>query len=192
MRPQRTWEELWPLMQAEDPAAWEDMIHGHGDSLLSLARYFLRRYPELRPAYGSTDILDSVLADFYHHVLTHPVTLHDWRELFVYVATMIRHNITQKREHLQREREYREEVSGAGAGLEIAPDPDPAEVASRHEQVEAVRRYLTDDEYRLAMAHFERRTWDEIAAEWGEPAEALRKRLARALDRASQALGGSR
>jgi hypothetical protein len=55
--------------------------------------------------------------------------------------------------------------------------------------LQEVRRRLTDDERRLADWRAEWREWSEIAAEVGGSAEALRKRLARALDRVSNQLG---
>jgi hypothetical protein len=51
------------------------------------------------------------------------------------------------------------------------------------------RRRLSADERQLADQRAAGLGWNEIAAERGESPEALRKQLARAIDRVSQELG---
>jgi hypothetical protein len=57
------------------------------------------------------------------------------------------------------------------------------------ELLQEFRRRLSTDERQLAEKRAAGLGWSEIAAERGESPEALRKQLARAIDRVSQELG---
>jgi DNA-directed RNA polymerase specialized sigma24 family protein len=71
----------------------------------------------------------------------------------------------------------------------VAADPGPSEHATGRDLLEAFRRRLTPEERALADGRATGREWADLAAERGESPEALRKRLARALDRVARELG---
>jgi hypothetical protein len=60
---------------------------------------------------------------------------------------------------------------------------------SGRELLQEFRRRLSEEERQLADARAAGRDWNQIAAEYGDSPEALRKRLSRAVDRISQELG---
>jgi DNA-directed RNA polymerase specialized sigma24 family protein len=74
------------------------------------------------------------------------------------------------------------------AGL-TAPEAGPSRRLAWKDLLQEVRCRLTDEERLLADQRAQRREWSEIAAEVGGSAGALRKQLARALDRVSNQLG---
>ena len=83
----------------------------------------------------------------------------------------------------------REQVLGdREAGLRAAQS-GPAEQAAARELLAKVRGRLSDEERQLAEMRGRGDSWAEIAAALGGSAEALRKRLARALDRVLRQLG---
>lgn len=61
--------------------------------------------------------------------------------------------------------------------------------AAGRELLEAVSRKLTKDELYLAEQRALGRDWADLAAATGENADALRKKLSRALDRVARQMG---
>ena len=70
----------------------------------------------------------------------------------------------------------------------VAADVDPGQQAATKELVREFQSRLSEEERQLADLRVNGQSWDQIAAERGESPEALRKRLARAVDRISREL----
>ena len=77
----------------------------------------------------------------------------------------------------------------SGQRLIAASQPSPSRRASARELLQQVHDHLTPEERRLAELRAAGHEWGEIAAELGGNVEALRKRLARAIDRVARELG---
>jgi hypothetical protein len=67
--------------------------------------------------------------------------------------------------------------------------PGPDEAVAFAELLAKFRERLTPAERYLADQRAAGRGWDDLAAEVGDGAEALRKQLARAIDRVGRSLG---
>ncbi len=82
-------------------------------------------------------------------------------------------------------------AAGADEAWSAAParEPEPGCEAAWKDLLHEVRRRLSADERRLADRRAQQQEWADIAAEVGGSPEALRKRLARGLDRVSHQLG---
>jgi RNA polymerase sigma-70 factor (ECF subfamily) len=79
---------------------------------------------------------------------------------------------------------------GSRAGHEVAAgDASPSQHAAGRELLVEFRKRLSSEEAELVDLRVQGREWADIAAERKESAEALRKRLTRALDRVAQQLG---
>ena len=90
----------------------------------------------------------------------------------------------------QRRKRRRRYVS-RWVGSRVWPGPATrlaSEVATR-ELLEEARRRLSPEELSLLERREQGREWTEIAAELGSSPEAIRKRLARAIDRVAHELG---
>ncbi len=66
---------------------------------------------------------------------------------------------------------------------------EPDEQIMNEELVIALRSRLSEDELYLIDQRFSGRSWNDLAAELNTGADALRKRMTRAMDRAAMELG---
>src|SRR5262249_50776581 len=98
--------------------------------------------------------------------------------------------IDRAREERAARRDYRRMMP---EGLEekdfVAADATPSADLAAGELLVEFRKRLTDEERHLAEQRAAGREWNDIAAECGGSPEALRKQLARAIDRVGQELG---
>ncbi|MEM7232528.1 MAG: hypothetical protein AAF517_10155 [Planctomycetota bacterium] len=72
--------------------------------------------------------------------------------------------------------------------LAVTP-PSPGGIAAHRELLEEVFRRLPEEEARIAELRAKGTPWSEVATEFGEQSDALRKRLARATNRVLKELG---
>jgi hypothetical protein len=104
---------------------------------------------------------------------------------------MAQHKLAfQVRQQRYRCRDHRR-VPADGPGVERCPAPEagpPRRVAAR-ELWQEVQRRLSAEERRLVELRGEGLDWPAVAAAVGGTPEALRKRLARAVDRVARQLG---
>jgi len=151
----------------------------------------------------SMDVCQSVMASFFVRTALGQYELETPDQLLKLLATMTRNKLANvvKAQGAQR-RDFRRTKPGggeAGAGGEspgaaafddLAGDsPSPSREVAAREMLDEARRRLTPDELRLLDDREAGRDWAEIAAELGASPEALRKRLARAVDRVAVELG---
>ena len=71
----------------------------------------------------------------------------------------------------------------------LANEPGPASVLISRELLDQVRSRLSPEELKLMEQRAEGLDWNQIAAETGDQANAVRMRLTRALDRVAEELG---
>ena len=188
--------------------SFQDLIRrvraGDDDAATELVRQFepeIRREirvrltdPGLRRVVDSMDICQSVLGNFFARAALGQFELDEPSQLLKLLVKMARNRLTDwaREQHAER-RDQRREVSldvEMMAGAEpLAPDPSPSQVVAGIELLDQVRARLSDEERRIAEQRVAGRDWGQIAAELGESSEAIRKRLARALDRITAELG---
>jgi RNA polymerase sigma-70 factor (ECF subfamily) len=188
-----------------DEAPFQDLIRrvrgGDGDAAAELVRRYepaIRRVvrlrltdARLRRAFDSMDVCQSVLGSFFVRAAMGQYDLDSPDQLLKLLAQMARHKVTDQ---MRRERAKRrdlarlEEDSRAG---ERAPggEASPSQQVARRELLVEFRKRLSPEELELADLRAEGCEWADIAQERGASPEALRKRLARGLDRVAQQLG---
>jgi RNA polymerase sigma-70 factor (ECF subfamily) len=145
----------------------------------------------LRRAFDSMDVCQSVLASFFVRTAAGQYDLERPEQLVRLLVTMARNKlVSAARAHRRQRRDHRRAAGGAELLHEVAAgDPTPSEVLAGQELLDHVRRELTDEEQQIAALRGEGLSWEEVAGRLGGAAQARRMQLARALDRAAKALG---
>jgi RNA polymerase sigma-70 factor (ECF subfamily) len=182
--------DLIRRVRAGEAEAATELVRRYEPALRRFVRVHLRD-PRLRRILDSTDICQSVLATFFVRANLGQYDLDTPENLLKLLATIARHKVTNQANRQQADRrDYRrEQVLGDMGGELQAAQSDPAEQAEARELLAQVRERLSDEERQLAEMRGRGDSWAEIAAAVGGSAEALRKKLARALDRVLHQLG---
>jgi DNA-directed RNA polymerase specialized sigma24 family protein len=109
------------------------------------------------------------------------------------LVTMARNKLLdQVRKQHSEKRDQRRIEAGPSSQLETYADrgsATPSQIVSEQELRQAMHRQLSEEERFLAEQRALGRDWAEIAKERGGTPEALRKKLARAMDRVTKHLG---
>ena len=147
----------------------------------------------------SMDVCQSVMASFFVRAAMGQYELDAPDQLLKLLATMTRNKLANavKAQGAKR-RDFRRTRAGGGEGDEseggafaavAGPLPTPSREVAAREMLDEARRRLSPDERRILDGREAGRDWAEIAADRGGSPEALRKRLARAVDRVADELG---
>ncbi len=147
--------------------------------------------PALRRIVDSTDITQSVLANFFVRAALGQFDLDDPAKLQGLLVTMARNRVRDWARKLQAERRDQRRVRSLdGDAPEPAGEgPTPSENLSAAELYGECQRRLSTDEREIADGRAAGASWDDLSAKLGVSPDALRMRLARALDRISRELG---
>lgn len=178
---------LMQRVRAGDQAAAAEIVRTYGSVLMRVIRVRLadRR---LRQLVGESDIFQSVMVSFFVRASLGQYDLHQPDDLLRLLSVMARNKVADKvrRRDVARMAEPLDEARGAEAR---SPDASPSSVVAMRQLAERARALLTPDLLGLVALREEGLGWAEIAARVGGTPEALRKRLARAIDDVARALG---
>jgi RNA polymerase sigma-70 factor (ECF subfamily) len=184
---QDAFRELIRRVRAGDDRAAAELVREYEPAIRRAVRLRLRD-PRLRRRLDSLDVCQSVLGSFFCHAALGEFDLDSPEALLKLLTRLVRHKLA---DHAQRQgaakRDYRREAGGLERDV-AAPSPTPSRQLAARELLQQVRDRLSEEERRLLDLRQQGREWAEIAAELGGSAEALRKQLARALDRVAEAL----
>jgi RNA polymerase sigma-70 factor (ECF subfamily) len=182
-----SFRDLIGRVRAGDEAAAAELVRLYEPAIRRAARIRLAD-SHLRRLFDSMDISQSVFASFFLRAALGQYELEDPSQLLRLLVTMSRKKLT---DHLRQQRaarrDYRRETATALDGLAGRSDPG-GQVATR-ELVHEFRQRLSPEERRLAELRALGWHWERVAAEVGGSAEALRKQLARAIERVARQLG---
>jgi RNA polymerase sigma factor (sigma-70 family) len=186
---------------AEFRELWDRVRAGEAEAAAALVRRFepLVRHeirlrmtdPRLARTCDSADICQSVLASFFARAACGQFDLGGPDDLVCLLLTMARNKVASKARRLRARPaddrvdegvDVRELVSASGRD-------DPGRIALGRDLLEQVRRRLGTEERRIVELRGGGATWEEVAAALGGTPESRRKQLARALGRATRALG---
>ena len=147
--------------------------------------------PRLTRLLDSMDVCQSVMANFFVRMAAGQFELNTPDQLLKLLSTMARNRLLDHvAQQTAERRDQRRRTEGDEALEGIAsPQPSPSQVVAARDLLDWVRASMSEDERFLADQRALGREWAEIAAETGGTAEALRKRLARAVDRAARQTG---
>jgi RNA polymerase sigma factor (sigma-70 family) len=182
--------DLIARVRAGDQAAAAELVRDYEPHVRRAVRIQLRD-PRLRSVFDSADICQSVMSSFFARLALGQYDLSEPGRLAALLVTMARSKVAtraRRAEVTRRERQGQGMLAQA-VGAVVDPGPEPSRLVAGRDLLEAFHRRLEPDERALSDRRADGRTWPEIAAELGSTPEALRKKLARALDRVACELG---
>lgn len=180
--------ELIRRVRAGDGQAAAELVRLYEPAIRRAARVRLVD-SRLRRLFDSMDISQSVFASFFVRAAVGQYELDRPDHLLRLLVTMSRKKLAaHARAEAAARRDYRR-LSGDDVSRAATTDSAPGERLAVHDLVRAFRERLSDEERRLADLRVQGQSWDQIAASRGGSADALRKRLARAVERIARDLG---
>jgi RNA polymerase sigma-70 factor (ECF subfamily) len=185
-----SFRDLILRVRAGDEAAAAELVRRYEPSLRRAVRLRLGD-ARLRRLLDSVDICQSVLADFFVRAALGRFELDRPEQLLQLLAVIARHKVVNQ-VHRQRagRRDYRrlEPIPAEEQALPARGGTPSREVAGQ-ELLEEARRRLSPEERQLLELREQGWEWAQISAELGGRPEALRKKLARAVERVAHSLG---
>jgi RNA polymerase sigma-70 factor (ECF subfamily) len=185
-----TFAEFLRRVRAGDEWAAVELVRRYEPALRLEIRMRLRD-PSLRRLLEPADLCQSVLKSFFVRAASGQYELDSPEKLLALLRAMARNKVAhQARKQRAQRRDLRRAVSlDANTPAVVATDPSPSRIAIGREMWDAFRARLTDEERRLADLRSQGCEWAEIARELGGTAQARRKQLARAVNRAAREIG---
>ncbi|MDB5306228.1 MAG: DNA-directed polymerase specialized sigma subunit, sigma24 [Gemmataceae bacterium] len=182
--------ELIRRVRDRDQDAAQELVRRYEGVIRRVVRIRLRD-AQLRRLLDSTDICQSVLASFFVRTALGEYELESPEQLLSLLAAIARNKLVNQAARLRaRRRDVRRDAAAGDHVPHVIDDAsDPSEQASARELLEKVRDRLDPRERYLAEQRALGRTWQDLADELGGTDVALRKTLARALDRVMTGLG---
>jgi RNA polymerase sigma factor (sigma-70 family) len=184
-------------VRAGDEQAAAELVRRYEPAIRRAARVRLVD-TRLNRLLDSMDICQSVLASFFVRAALGQFELETPDQLLRLLATMTRNKLAgQVKAHRAARRDFRRVAAAPDdggepdgcAGRTAGQDPTPSrEIAARELLDEALRRF-SPEERRILDGREQGGQWAEIAAELGVSPDAIRKKLARAVDRVAHELG---
>ncbi|MCA9152229.1 MAG: sigma-70 family RNA polymerase sigma factor [Planctomycetales bacterium] len=172
-----TFAGLIERVRARDVQACDTLVQEYGGAILREAR--LRLGSQYASYLGAEDVMQSVLRSFFLGARDGKFTLASPTCLVRLLCTMARN---KARTALRRESKRKSIVNLEDIENFVSPCEPCDGVVSRWELMGICRKRMGSDDWQLLQLRLDGYTWREIAERRGESAEALRKRLRRALD----------
>ena len=184
-----SFQDLVRRIRAGDNDAATELMRRYEPAVRRIARVRLGS-AHLRHLLDSLDICQSVFASFFVRAALGDLELDSPERVLKLLGAMTRRKVVdQVRKASAARRDYRRDEGVRDADHWVAADPAPSEQVATEELLHEFRRRLSADERRLAEQRAAGWDWPTIAAECGGSPEALRKQLARAVDRVCAELG---
>ena len=175
-------------IKAGDQTAAAELVRHYEPEVRRFVRFRLTD-PRLRRLFDSVDICQSVMARFFHRIQTERITVEHPLQLLRLLITMARNSLLDH----ARKAKVRRTVQGTGTEDEMTqyadPRTGPAEQIERADLLVLIRSRLRADEQQALDRWLHGCGWEEMSQEFACEPDALRKRLTRALDRATKELG---
>jgi RNA polymerase sigma factor (sigma-70 family) len=183
-------EELIRRVRSGDETAAADLVRIYEPAIRRAARIRLVD-ARLRRIFDSMDISQSVFASFFVRAALGQYELDKPERLLKLLVDMSRKKLADHaREQTAARRDYRRSRQNSFELHGLASrEASPPQQAAVKELLLEFRSRLSPEERQLADLRASGRNWSEIAAQKGGNSEALRKKLARAVDRISDDLG---
>jgi RNA polymerase sigma-70 factor (ECF subfamily) len=182
--------EFLRRVRAGDEWAAVELVRRYEPALRLEIRLRLKD-PKLRRLLEPADLCQSVLKSFFVRAAAGQYDLDSPGELLALLRKMARNKVAEqtRKQHAMR-RDLRRDVSlHEGAQPVAGADPSPSRIAIGRETLAAFRERLTPAELQLADLRSQGCEWSEIARELGRTTQALRKQLARGVNRAAREIG---
>lgn len=190
MSDQPSFLALMRRVRARDEGAARELLRQYEPVLERAVRVRLldRR---LRRVLDAADVCQSVFGSFFARARGGQYEVNTPDQLVQLLVRMARNKVADvvRKEQAERRDHRRLQDGDSALGRALAADTGPGEQVAEEEIRREFRRRLSEEERRLVDLRAAGREWADIAAEHGQRPDALRKRLARALDRVARELG---
>ncbi len=184
MPPEDPFEDLVDRVRAGNQDAADELARMFEPFILRYVRFAMRKrrnFPVIRARMGSSDVCQSVLASLFLGLRDGRFELRRPDQVERLLRVMSRFKIGAESRRLSV---ILRELFDGDAPLDQADSgPGPEKTVDDKDLVETVVNYFTDSELDILQRRLDGHTWPAIADQLGEGAEALRRRLARAIDR---------
>lgn len=190
MPEESSFRDLVRRLRAGEEEAAAELLRRYEPAIRRTVRARLRD-SQLRRELDSLDISQAVLANFFVKVRLGRYELERPEDLLRLLTSMAHHKLTDARRRQQAGRRHQRRVRANPVHVEdiLAPDSSPSQHVATRELLAEARRRLAPDERQLLELRDQGLEWAAIATAIGGRAEALRKKLARAVQRVAQELG---
>ena len=171
-----------------DQAAAAELVRHFEPEILRFVRVRLTD-PKLQRFLDSMDIVQSVMGRFFQRIQSDRLHVEHPLQLLRLLMTMARNSLL---DHVRRAK-VRRDVSGAGGEQELQYVADrrigQTELVEQAELVALVRGRLSSDEQQALDRWLLGDGWEQMSQDIGCEPDAIRKKVSRAIDRASKELG---
>jgi RNA polymerase sigma factor (sigma-70 family) len=183
-------EELIRRIRAGDQDAATVLVKHYEPAIRRAVRFRLADRG-LGTLLESMDICQSVMASFFIRAASGQYELQTPGQLLKLLTAMARNKLTsQARKQNAQRRDSRRVISGGpDENRFVAADQSPSKEFAARDLLQEVHRRLSADERRILELRNQGSDWAAIATELGGSAEALRRKLSRALDRVAEQMG---
>lgn len=184
-----SFEDLICRVRAGDQDAATELVQRYEPSIRRAVRFRLADSRLVR-LFDSMDICQSVFASFFVRTAAGQFDIDKPEQLLKLLVAIARNKLAKQVHGQQRQcRDYRRLDGGEiDEGQFVAADANPSQIVSGQELLLKADRLLSDEERQLRELRKEGLDWSAIAEQVGGSPEALRKKLARALDRVAHEL----
>jgi len=182
--------ELVRRVRLGDAAAAEELVRRYQPALKRMVHVRLVD-ARLRRLFDSEDICQSVLGSFFVRAALGQYDIEQPTDLIRLLAIMARNKVVAKARRMDEGGAGGQRVAITDLPTSALADGEasPSRVVGLRELLQTVRNRLPQDERRLLELREQGLEWAEVATQIGANAEALRKRLRRAVDVAVEGLG---
>ena len=180
-------QELMNRVYARDEDAARELLQRYESKIRRVVRFNLDA--PLRRHFDSMDICQAVMASFFVRAGLGQYELETPEQVMNLHATMACNKLMNQIKHQKRARRDCRRVTTGHEELVADNAPSPSVQVAHRELLLEARRRLSDEERHLLELQERGKEWTDIAAELGGSAEALRKKLQRAIDRVAEELG---
>lgn len=183
-------QSLIVRVRAGDDQAAAELVRRYEPMVRRAARVRLAD-PGLGRLLESMDICQSVMASFFVRAALGQYELDTPDRLLRLLATMVRNKVANQANAARAARRDIRLVDHGEGKVEgvAARGATPSRVVAARELLGEARARMSPEELRLLDRRQDGAEWAEIATAEGGSAEALRKKLARAVDRVSREIG---
>lgn len=148
---------------------------------------------QIKRAFDSLDVSQSVLANFFKRAATGQFELHHPDQLAGLLVTMARNKLASRVRSEQRQIRDIRRLSTEPAALDLAVDRQlpPSELVARKEILERLSALLSDEELEILDLRNQGLGWNEVAARLGGSGQARRMQISRGMERLTRQLGAT-
>jgi RNA polymerase sigma-70 factor (ECF subfamily) len=184
-----SFHELLLRVRGGDQEAARELVQRYEPAIRRAIRFRLTD-KRLARVMDSMDICQSVLASFFIRAAAGQFDIEQPDQLLKLLVAIARNKLAlqARRQHRQRRDVRRIQSAGSDAAIFVDHDPSPSSLVAGQELLDKANALLSTDERELLDLRKEGLDWAGIAERLGGTPEALRKKLARAMDRVAHQL----